>query len=338
MTSSTRNFLIGAVSVVVIGLGTGLVAYYAGVLPGRDTARAEFAYIPADASAVAFADVRGVMNSEFRQKLRRIMPTGGEKDRLLQETGIDLERDIDSVVVSLKGTRPADGSIVIFRGRFDRARIDAVATANGARQEQYGGVAMLVGLTPSSSEHAIHVQGDHVPALAFLDADLLAIGHVDGIRAAIDVAAAGQGVATNADLMRVINGVEASADAWLVGHARYLVEQYQYHQIPGQVRSQLEGIDWVTVNANVDRDVHGVIRAETRDESTAQELRSVIGGLLAATRMFAELGPLEAEALGSLRVAGTGSSVELSFRFPGHLLDKFETPDSTPSLPAPRSE
>jgi len=59
MSSRTRYFLIGSSLVVVVGLCTGLVAYYNGSAPGSSTARLpELAYLPADASAVAYADVR----------------------------------------------------------------------------------------------------------------------------------------------------------------------------------------------------------------------------------------------------------------------------------------
>src|SRR3970040_1914348 len=102
MNQKTRYFLIGSGLVVVVGLCTGLVASYSGQLPGLANAGpAELTYLPSDSSAIAFADVSGIMNSEFREKLRQFIPTGAEKDRLLAETGIDIERDIDTVVAGL---------------------------------------------------------------------------------------------------------------------------------------------------------------------------------------------------------------------------------------------
>src|SRR5690606_28832336 len=106
-------------------------------------------YIAPDASAVAFADVRSIMASEFRNRLREAMPTGEENDRFFEETGIDIEQDIDMVVASLVATPDSAASgrpegIVILRGRFDQARIEGAAVEHGAQQEQYGGRAMLV--------------------------------------------------------------------------------------------------------------------------------------------------------------------------------------------------
>ncbi|MEZ5319879.1 MAG: hypothetical protein R2752_20925, partial [Vicinamibacterales bacterium] len=60
MTQRTRYFLIASVLTVAVGLGTGLVAYYNGGLRTTTAAADDFAYVPADASAVAFADVRSI--------------------------------------------------------------------------------------------------------------------------------------------------------------------------------------------------------------------------------------------------------------------------------------
>jgi hypothetical protein len=325
MAPNTRKLLIGSTAVVVAGLCTGLLAFYGGMLPGREAAvRTEFSYIPADVSAVAFADVRGIMDSEFRQRLREVMPTGSEKDRLLEETGIDVERDIDTVVAGLTGG-DTTGAVVVMRGRFDQGRIEALALQNGARQEQYGGRALLVGLSEVRSD-------EHVPSLAFLDANLLAIGDISGIRSAIDVAAGGHGVTSNPDMMRVIGTVEGSGHAWVVGRADQLTGQ---SQVPDQVRSQIEGLDWLSISAAIDRDVRGLVRAEARDEQSAQQLRTLLAGAMAAARMFGEQDPRLVAALNSVQMTGTGRSVEMSFELSSGLLDVFKGGGSSPSFPVP---
>ena len=145
MSKSTRYFLIGAATVVVLGVGTGLVAYYNGGLAGaRQTSDADLAYLPANAAAVGYADVRTIMSSEFRQKLRQILPTGEEKEKLQAELGVDLERDIDSVAAAyVGGSSPFDGALVVVRGRFNTAQIEALATQHGATASDYKGRRLL---------------------------------------------------------------------------------------------------------------------------------------------------------------------------------------------------
>src|SRR4051812_10460588 len=101
MTNRTRYFITASTLIMVAALCTGLVAYYSGGLPlmaSRAAANDDLAYVPADATVVAYANVRDIMSSEFRQKLRTVMPTGEGRNEFLEETGIDLERDVTSVV------------------------------------------------------------------------------------------------------------------------------------------------------------------------------------------------------------------------------------------------
>ncbi len=78
MTKRTRLFLSVASGILVVGLGTGLVAAYVGgfqnlTLIGGD-GPAELAYVPADARVLAYADMRDVMDSEVRRKLSAASP------------------------------------------------------------------------------------------------------------------------------------------------------------------------------------------------------------------------------------------------------------------------
>jgi hypothetical protein len=316
--------------VLVVGLCTGLVAYYGGALPGRGiAARTELSYVPADVTAVAFADVRRIMDSAFRQKLREVLPTGAEKDRLLENTGIDIEHDIDTVLAGLTGS-DARGAVVLMTGRFDRGRIEALAIQHGARQEQYAGRALLVGLSGTEPSDG-NVTGQ-MPSIAFLNEGLLALGDATAIRRAIDVGAGGQSVASNADMMRFITAADDSGHAWLVGRGQSLVGR---PEVPSQLRGQLEGLQWVSVSANVDQDVRGLIRAEARDDASAEELRTVVAGAISAAKMFSEQDGRLATALSSVQASGSGRNVELSFEVPAGLLDLLKAGAQRRDVPTP---
>lgn len=334
MAPSTRNFLIGSSLVIVVGLCTGLVAFYGTPGSTRDTVASELAYIPADVTAVGFADVRGIMDSEFRRKLREVMPTGAEKDRLYEETGIDIERDIDTVVAGFSGHQGPAGALVIFRGRFDQGRIEGLAVSRGAERQSYSGRTILVGGNPPA-EANLQVPAGQVPAIAFLDDSRIALGEAGAVRRAIDTAASSDGVTANAELMRFITSVQDTGNAWLVGRADDISSQ---PQVPDQVRGQFDGIQWLSVSAAIDRDVRGLIRAETRDDARAEQLRSVVGGAISAARMFAAQDPRLTAALDSVQTAGAGRNVELSFRVSSDLLDligQHRTGQAAPSAAPP---
>src|SRR3954469_24968253 len=104
MTKKTRYFMAGSAAVLAAGLGTGLVAYYTGGFqPVSASAVAnELHYVPADAMLVAYADVRAIMDSDLRARLKDALPTHEKGQQEFQEqTGIDIERDIDYVVASV---------------------------------------------------------------------------------------------------------------------------------------------------------------------------------------------------------------------------------------------
>jgi hypothetical protein len=140
MNRRTRYFMTGAAALMVMGLGAGLVAYYNGGFPALSASPtggpAELSFVPADASVVAFANVRDVMNSEFRQRLKAAMPHETEAHNdFQQKTGINIETDIDYVVAWMgpEGTEASGLVLVRGTGNLDHARLEALATEHGGQ-------------------------------------------------------------------------------------------------------------------------------------------------------------------------------------------------------------
>src|SRR3989442_14549145 len=147
MTRKTRLFFVVAGGVLVVGLGTGLVASYMGLptfaVVGSD-GPAELKLVPADATVVAFANVRDVMNSELRQKVRQLHPNNQQPGNFEAETGINIENDIDAVVASIgMADNHAENALVIARGRFDQVRIEGLMREHGGQATQYKGKRLL---------------------------------------------------------------------------------------------------------------------------------------------------------------------------------------------------
>src|SRR4029078_11190394 len=111
----------GSTAIIVAGLTTGLIAFKLGgpALFASRTGPAELSYVPADAGVVAFANVREVMDSELRQQLKQALPladhANGQKE-FEEETGIDIEHDIDHVVAAMTSVGPNDAhGLVVAR-------------------------------------------------------------------------------------------------------------------------------------------------------------------------------------------------------------------------------
>ena len=313
MTKRTRYFISAASLIMVAALCTGLVAYYSGGLPlmaSRAASNEDLAYVPADSTVVAYANVRDIMNSEFRQKLRQAMPTGEGRNEFLEETGIDLERDVTSVVAAISGLPdgskggPEQNMVVLVRGVFNQTQIQVSATQRGATVSEYKG------------RQVISMKGDNA-GVAFLESGLAAIGGQNALHRAID-AHEGANVTDNAEVMRLIGGVDPSANAWAVGR---LDEMQRVSNLPDAVKAQLPAVQWFSVTGHVNGGVSGSIRAEARDDQAAENLRAVVNGGLALARLqMGHDAKLDA-IINSLQMSGTGKTVGLSFSLPSEVID-----------------
>lgn len=310
MTKRTRYFLVGAAAILVVGLCTGLVAYYGGglaSLSAAPTGPSELTYVPADAAVVAYANVRDVMTSQFRERFRQAMPQPDKgRDEFMRETGIDIEHDIDHVVACVLPKDGEDGGLVVARGRFNPTQLEALAREHGGVVEDYRGKRLLV------------AQGHHQPTLAFLEPGLVAIGDSVSIKSAIDADMSGHSVMGNDELMGLVKDVDSNADAWAVGRLDVLRAKAR---LPEEVERQLPPLKWFAVTGRVDGGLSGTLRAEARDEQAANNLRDVVRGFFALARMQAGSDPKLAALLQTLQLSGTGTTVQVSFTVPAEVFE-----------------
>ena len=333
MTKRTRLFLGVASGILVAGLGTGLVAAYVGgfqnfTLIGGD-GPAELTYVPADARVVAYADIRNVMNSEVRRKLSAsLQGTGDGAAHFKEQTGIDLETDVDYVVASSSGMgEPTQGEppLVLAKGRFDEVRIEGLIRDQGGVVEDYNGSKLLI-------------SGEKKLAVVFLEPGLVAIGGAAAVRKSIDTKADGSNVKGNDEVMRLVRDID-DGDAWVV--ARF--DALTGGRLPVEVANQLPPINWFSARGFVNSSVDGQLRVETRDEVSAKNLQDVVRGFMALGRLQTGQHPEVAAFLDTVQLSGDGKTVSLSFSLPPEMIEALgalraqrpaprTTPAPTPAL------
>src|SRR5882724_1107921 len=206
---------------MTVGLGTGLVAYYVGLPMGafqRNGGPDELQYIPRDATIIAFANVQELMNSELRQKLRHVVPVQENGQREFEnETGINIETDIDRVVASLNpdpdSTNAPGAGMVFARGRFNEVKIEALMRDHGARIEDYKTKRLIVADLPQAASP----MAPSGVSLAFIEPGLVVLGSTKLIRRAIDLHQSGdnpqaglQSVTGNEELMNLVRSLDTS--------------------------------------------------------------------------------------------------------------------------------
>ncbi|HET8762352.1 MAG TPA: hypothetical protein VFM12_03000 [Gemmatimonadales bacterium] len=337
MTRRTRLFVAISAGILVVGLGTGLLASYMGIqnltLIGGN-GPAEFAYVPSDAQVLGYANVRAVMDSEVRRKLMDVHPDADGAAKFQERTGINLMEDVDSVLAAIT-PEMTDGQgppLVLARGRFDQVRLEGFAREEGGVVEDFNGTRLI-----THDEFAV----------AFVEPGLVALGRPAVVRRAIETRLAGGGsISGNDDVMRLVKQVE---DGTVWGVARF--DALTGMRIPNEVKDRLPAISWFSVKGMVNGGVDGLISAEARDDQAAQDLRQVVQGLVALGRMQAGPGnPEIADFVNSLQITGQGRTVSLGFSLPASMIDTLgamragrrppqaqpEAAPETPERPEPR--
>ena len=310
MTKKTRIFMGGSAAVLVAGLGTGLVAYYGGGFPTLSASRSgptELSYVPAQSAVVAFANVREVMDSQLRLKLKAVMPQEQGQKEFQDHTGIDIEKDIDYIVAAAMGpvNQPGANGLVVARGRFNITTLETLARDHGGVVEEYKGKRLI-----KANEARQSV------ALAFLEPGLVAIGSEAAIKASIDAQLTAQSITSNNEIMELIADVDAGNNAWAVGRFDAIASQAK---LPSEIASKLPAVKNFAVMTHIDGGITGRVRAETLDDESANNLRQVVQGLLALGKMTND--PKAMALINSMQLTGSGKTVSLSFAVPAEVID-----------------
>jgi hypothetical protein len=324
MTSRTRYFMGGSAAILVAGLGTGLVAYYGGGFPSLSASRSgpsELSYVPADAAVVAFANVREVMDSQLRQRLKLVLPQEQGQKEFQAETGIDIEHDIDYVVAAMTasdaGVSDSNG-LVVARGRFNTTQLESLAREHGGVVEDYKGKRLI----KASAVHADAATGTETVTrsksviLAFLEPGLVAIGSEAAIRGAIDAQLSAHSISSNNEMMELIADIDQGNNAWAVGRFDAIANQAK---MPAEIASRMPAVKTFAVMTHIDGGVTGSLRAETKDDASAENLRQVVQGMLALGKMSGD--PKALALLNSVQLSGSGRTMRLSFAVPSEVLD-----------------
>ncbi len=311
MTRQTRFFVLGATGLLVLGLCTGLVAYVTreAALAVSADGPVELRYVPANASVVGYANVREVMLSDVRQRIRQMAPDGIGENELETQLGLDIEHDIDHVLAFLSPDvedRPA--GLVLFRGRFDSVRLEGAARERGATVDTYEG------------KRLVSVEAGDAGSLAmvFMEPGLVAVGDLSTVQQAISRGSSVSDITSNPEMMALLELVEDGSNAWAVGRFGDLSA---LGFLPDDVSAQMPAVSAFAISGRVTDGVSGSLSIEGRDEEAGQNLRDVLRGFLALATMQTTGRPELQTMLESLQISGAGTFATLSFWVPSDALD-----------------
>jgi hypothetical protein len=323
MSTKTRYFVAISGAILAIGLGTGIVASYMGLPVSVFSSAAgpeELQYVPADAAVVAYANVRDVMNSQLRERFKAIEPSTEQKNAFEEKTGLNFEDDVDSVVAAVMpkdgmANHPAGAFLILARARYNAEQLQKLALDHGAEMTEYQGKQLIT--------HHDQDTNDPTPdnmAFGFVEADLVAFGTIEAVKASIDARASNRNIVSNNDMMKLVNEIN-NANAWAVGRFDAIAEKAG---LPDEVRNAMPSISWFSAAGHINGGVSGTFKAEAKDELTAKNLRDIMAGFLAMAKMQAQNKPGMQQLADSLVISGEGNTVALAFDIPAEVLDVLE--------------
>ena len=241
---------------------------------------------------MAYADVRAIMDSELRARLKAAMPMQeqGQKefqaaDRHRHRAGHRLRRR--------RRCRPAvekPAPLVVARGRFNDTQLESLIREHGGTVEEYKGKRLVNASARAerpSGSHRSPTQSGSV-TLAFLEPGLIAFGDATAVKTAIDAQLAAHSITSNSEMMELVADIGQSNNAWAVGRFDVLAAHAQAARTDS---AQLPPVKWFAAAGHVDGGVSGNLRAEARDDQAAENLRDVVRGFLALARMQAQADP-----------------------------------------------
>jgi hypothetical protein len=326
-----------------VGLGTGLVAYYVG-FPAtaffNHNGPDELRYLPSSVSLVGYAEVREIMASDLRQRLKQVMGTDAQDNgrRQVQElTGINFETDIERLVGGFDAGGPSgNNGLVVARGVFDAVKIEALMREHGAQVQDYKGKRLVVADhlgDPGNFGDVSPAPRNPAPsfALAFLEPGLVTFGSTALVQHAIDLhTGGGESAATNEDLVSHIKALDGG-NAWVVGRMDVLKGKAR---LPEVVANQLPPITWFGFRGQVDGGLQALVTAEAKDDESANMLRDVVRGFLALAKLQTSSKPEFQHFVQSLQLGGTGKTVSLSLDVPAQIFDAIGAAmPKTPQIP-----
>jgi hypothetical protein len=283
--------------------------------------------VPADVTAVGFVRIADLRSSPFQLRIFEEtdkLSADGDGARFLEEAGLNLRQDVDTVVVC---TASADGkrgrSLVLFEGRFDPAKLAAaVVKRGGLRQSVPGGDYFRV-----KEESRGETDGQQGPgAVAFVNAHLVVAGSEPAVvHALADRAAGGTRFSSGQGLGRELHRVDAAATVWV------LADVAQWHRAEAALHgegaaagvvSALRSVSLLTLEATFEADALSVkATGLSPDEETRELLEDALRGLTAAWRLAAQdKNPQLVSAIRKLQISHDQEGVTISGKLPGDLI------------------
>ena len=289
-------------------------------IPKAGSARAEdmLTLIPKASTGVIVVNLQKAMNTAFAQKAITENENYKKYQEFVQATGIDPQKDVYFMAVSLAGdlTRPganAEGSAVInMRFKKDLLEAKIKEKLGDILSADYNGFKIFQYTDPSYQ---------NASAGAFLDDSNIVVGSESGVKATIDVfLKKAENVLANKDMMALIDSTNKAALVWCA----FTVPQEATDKLAeNPFLSSLKGIKSLVLSFDYkNKSIIAEIAASGLDEAKNKQLAETLSGFKSLASAGVAKDPKIGELLNKIEISSTAASVRIFASIPEELLQE----------------
>jgi hypothetical protein len=300
-----------------------LAIAFAATLPAADSRLVNL--VMPGATVIAGVNVAQAKATPFGQYvLTLVAPHDPQIQALATLTGFDPRRDVTELLAATSGGAGATSGLALARGVFPTETVIAAATVAGAATESYQNFTILK-------------SPDGLKGLAFLDSSLAVFGDVVNVKGAIDRQSPGARHLPAA-VVAQIGQLSAANDAWVVTTVSPagLRPPSMASTVPGLNAQALQQVQRATVAVKLGADVKLTAQAQLDTPQNATTLAGMLQLVANMAQMQAQKNPDAAALAKALLFSADGSTVSVTFSFPGEQLRKLTEPRQRGGHTAPQ--
>jgi hypothetical protein len=287
--------------------------------------------VPKETDFVMVVDMKKIVATKYYTEFKQDKKELDDYYEFTEKTGIDPEKDLDIITISLKKMEDDPDFVLIATGRFDKEKIlSSIKKEAAATEEEYQGKTIYKFADRhekceeeemEKEEEARHRHKEDEVRLAFLDSDIVAISNSGLIKNAVDLyQGKGESIEQNQTLMDVVKEIDQDDMVWGAGVVPEKVKMRAPQEHPmGNIVATIKS---VVFSLDLEKELDALFKIKSDCKENVKNIADAINGLLALGRMNYAEQPDYMELLEGITVEGTEDIVSVSVHIPENLLDK----------------
>ncbi len=307
----------------------------------------DLAKLPKNVQSVFYADVQALKNSELGKEIHQEMDSTmarhhhrdeGYKE-FMEATGLDLEKDVHSVLVGLQAhvdnseqMKHMDGeAFAVVKGNFDEAKIISYVQEKEKEEGRTGLVIVEYnGKKIYSGPRAKH-------SAYFADASTVIVGSEEWVKQVIDSKLGADNLTANADLMKLIGQLPHKNQLWAVGMPGDVMDRvaselskHEGFKAAHTLRSLKSGMMSAQVNSTADLWASATCTTEEDSRLMSEALKGALAMAKLAVSDDREL----VDMLNRFEIEAKGTEVHVSGKIDKVFLEKLKARHETKRVAA----